>query len=456
MHDVTDTETLAESLYEDDGDVSVGARLVANAHLETSTFDSDADEEMLLCKLPFGERGLRFALPRDYIDLIERFDGSRDTDDVVKDYLATYSGKRDDKPADWWNRLARESLQAKGLLVAVGDDPKMAGRAKQKGRAFLYVKLPVFRPALVQWISRRLRFFFSPVVVMAAIAGFIAMHAVVYGYLFPTHGFSLDSLSTADLALIMLFSTLGTIVHEFGHSGAAARYGCRNMEIGWGIYLIYTVLWSDVSDAWKLPRAQRAMVDAGGVYLECYFLLVMFVSYFATGNTVFLFAFIFINLSMATTLNPFLRMDAYWFLSDLFGIVNLRERQVRWVESLVTGQTATDQVGLSRRAKLFLGWYSVLGTVFMSCLVYFLYRYVIFDVAVGMPGRLADYAANAGGYTFLQHVDQLLEIGWRSVTLLGGTLLAFAVVRMVGRVLRLLVRAVTIRTGFGRVGAAHG
>ena len=117
--------------------------LVKNPLLETSPFDSDADELMMLCKLPNGDRSVRFALPKDYLDLIDYFDGERSISETVIAFLGEYKGSRKDKDKSWWQKLIIKSLLVKGLLIRVGDDPATAAHAKQGRRAFLYIKLPL-------------------------------------------------------------------------------------------------------------------------------------------------------------------------------------------------------------------------------------------------------------------------------------------------------------------------
>lgn len=404
-------------------------RFHVNPLLEVSDFDSSADKPMLLCALPSGDEYARFAVPAVYMDLVRQFDGTRTVDEAVDAFLA--GNPRYER--DWVGRLLEQSLIPKGLLLREDQDPRNAATRKQSKRAFLYIKLPIIGPGFVDPVARCLSFMFNKAALWLGLLLFIASHIYVYGVLVEPGKIDFNTLNAGSILLLMLLSTLGTLCHEFGHASAAAHYGCRKMTIGWGLYIIYTVLWTNVSDAWKLPRKQRAVVDVGGVYFESLFLLLMLGLYLYTGNQIFLFAFIFIDLSIATTFNPFLRMDGYWLMSDLFGIVNLRSQQMKWLRGMLSrwfgdGSEASDG-GLTPVARRVLGVYTLLGMVFLGYILTVIYKMVVLNVLMAFPGMVRDLWLDAkDGIAALTLLGGLLELAWRALLLFGAsvTLYSFA------------------------------
>lgn len=401
-----------------------GSRSFANPLLEVSDFDSDSSKPMVLCVVPSENDPIRFAIPAVYMELVQEFDGERTAEEAIDAFLERKPGTFE---KEWLQRLVSQSLIPKGILVYAHQDPGRVAVSSQPKRAFLFIKLPIIRPSVVDPIAQRLGFMFKRPALILGLLLFIASHAYVYGVLFKEQNVDFNQLDAASILLVMLFSTLGTICHEFGHAGAAAHYGCRRMTIGWGLYIIYTVLWTNVSEAWKLPRRKRAIVDIGGVYFESIFLLLMLALYLQTGNMIFLFAFVFIDLSIATTFNPFLRMDGYWVMSDLFGIVNLRKQQLVWLQgiasSLFGNGTPVVQSNLSRRAKWALGIYTVLGTLFLVYILKVIFQFVILNIAGGYPALLQEFwHALRGGMTILEFLSGFLEIFWRTLMLLGAAI----------------------------------
>lgn len=396
---------------------------VINPLLEVSDFDSDAGKPMKLCMLSRHDGGgeVRFAMPAEYVELAREFDGSKDVDSAVQAYLDRHGSTRD---MAWLRRLVIESLIPKGIIIHADRDPRDVAASNQSTKAFLHVKLPLIKASVVEPVARRLSFMFRPTVMVLGLALFIAAHVCVYGVLFRHQHFEFSQLDMTSVLLMMLFSTLATTCHEFGHATAAAHFGCRNMTIGWGLYLIYTVQWTNVSDAWKLPRQQRAVIDIGGVYFESFFLIALLAAHLWTGNPVYLFGFIFIDLSIATTFNPFLRMDGYWLVSDLFGIVNLRKQQEIWWQDLLMyllrrpGQSPRST--LSTRAKWVLGLYTVFGTLFIGYIMVTIFQVVVLSVITDLPAFLDQTLEKlASGATWLTVLHALMELGWRVLVILG-------------------------------------
>lgn len=398
-------------------------RPIKNPLLELSAFDSDAGKPMLLCVVPGDAGAVRFAVPAIYLELIEQFDGARSAGQAIDAFIERRPGLFQ-RP--WLQRLVDESLIPKGLLVHEHQDPGRAGASTQPKRAFLHIKLPIVPPGVVDPVARRLGFLFRREALALGLIAFLASHVYVYAVLLHERPVDFNRLDAAAILWLMLLSTAGTIVHEFGHAAAAARYGCRRMTIGWGLYLIYPVLWTDVSQAWKLPRRQRAVVDIGGVYFESIFLLLMLALYLNTGDVVFLFAFVVVDLSIATTFNPFLRMDGYWLMSDLFGIVNLRKQQLVWLRGiahmLFGGAAPAVRSNLTAKARWVLGIYTVLGLLFLAYIVTVIFKFAVLDVLGEYPHLVQAFWQHLrAGMSVPQFLNGVLELMWRTLMLFGAS-----------------------------------
>ena len=133
-------------------------------------------------------------------------------------------------------------------------------------------------------------------------------------------------LSGTQIVCSVALTMLGVVVHEFGHLTACARFGARHGGIGLGVYWCMPVLYAEVSGAWMLPRLQRAAVDVGGVYFQCAYLIGLGAIYLASGARPFVEAMVWTHFLMLHTLNPVLKYDGYWLLTDLGGMPNLHEQ----------------------------------------------------------------------------------------------------------------------------------
>jgi putative peptide zinc metalloprotease protein len=122
------------------------------------------------------------------------------------------------------------------------------------------------------------------------------------------------------------------ILHEFGHALTAKRYGCQVPTMGVAFLVMYPVLYTDTTDAWKLTsHKQRIHIGAAGMISELGLACIatFFWSFLPDGifrNIAFVIATTSWILTIAINVNPFMRFDGYYILSDILGIQNLQSR----------------------------------------------------------------------------------------------------------------------------------
>ena len=143
---------------------------------------------------------------------------------------------------------------------------------------------------------------------------------------FP-HLFSLGGAMSFAIAL-----TFAKLCHEFGHAYMAKRAGCRVQSMGLAFMVMLPMFYTDVSDAWRVnDRRSRLLIGAGGVLAElllaCIALLAWSLLPDGPARTA---AFMLASATWITTLlinlNPFMRFDGYFLISDLWGVDNLQGR----------------------------------------------------------------------------------------------------------------------------------
>lgn len=120
-------------------------------------------------------------------------------------------------------------------------------------------------------------------------------------------------------------------IHEFGHATACSYHKQKHGKIGFGIYLFTPVLYIDLSEAWNLTPKQRVKVNLAGILFEMIVgQLLILVNLFLNKNIID-FIILGIISRCIYNLNPLLRTDGYWVLSDLLGEPNLREKSKKHV-----------------------------------------------------------------------------------------------------------------------------
>ena len=170
---------------------------------------------------------------------------------------------------------------------------------------------------------RHLAWLFDRRLVLATLAAFGLVTAATLGRAADA---ILVPLTGADLAVLYVCCLLSTLIHELGHAAACARYGCPPGVIGVGLYLVFPVLFTDVTRAWRLSPRQRAVVDMGGLYFQAVLMAGLGLYGLLTSNLVALRLQWVTFFTMLHTLNPVFKMDGYWLFSDLTGLPNLHRR----------------------------------------------------------------------------------------------------------------------------------
>ncbi len=208
-------------------------------------------------------------------------------------------------------------------------------RAENLGRVMgiFFMKVPLLNPN--QMLSRTLPFFSWLFTLPGLILWVMLMTAA--GIVVFSRS---DDLSSPVLAMLegnnmyFLFGALIglKIVHEFGHAYACRTFGGYVPEMGVFLVLFTPLAYVDATDSWSFSKAhRRAIVTLGGVYFESIVgALAVFVWALTEASTLNTVAYQVMILSTVTTalfnLNPLLRYDAYYLVSDLAGIPNLRKR----------------------------------------------------------------------------------------------------------------------------------
>ncbi len=184
------------------------------------------------------------------------------------------------------------------------------------------------------------------------------------------------------------------ILHELGHAYTAKRYGCHVPTMGVAFLVLFPVLYTDATEAWRLrSRRQRLLIGAAGTITELSLaaLATFLWNFLPDGvlrSVTFLVATSSWIMGLMVNLNPFLRFDGYYMLSDWLRVPNLQERAFalgRWrLRELLfgTGEPPPEQTTASLRHKLVIYAWAVWVYRFflflgIALLVYFLFFKVL-------------------------------------------------------------------------------
>ncbi|MEL6298036.1 MAG: site-2 protease family protein [Pseudomonadota bacterium] len=236
---------------------------------------------------------------------------------------------------------ADEPLSKHGLLTAArsgaelyaADADKHARRLAGLLHAYAFFRVPLCHPdRMLDALVPKLGFLFSRW--SALIISLLAVLAIYLAsrqwdaFLAAASGLLTISGAIAFAVAVALVK----VVHELGHAVVAKRYGCRVPTLGVAFMLLYPMLYTDVSDAWRLRDArQRMAIAVAGCAGELAVavvatLLWVFVQDGIARDACFYLAGASWLMSLVINLNPFMKFDGYHLLSDATGIANLHAR----------------------------------------------------------------------------------------------------------------------------------
>jgi putative peptide zinc metalloprotease protein len=385
--------------------------LCLNSRMMVYGFDGEARQPMLICELPTKEPDApaRYLLPAVLVDLLKQFNGIAQTDVILHRYVASHKQYSVEKLSS----LVQEYFVRKGLLLPEGRDFSPEA-SFSKRRSYMYLKKTLLPARVVSFLSRPVSWLFYWKVVLALVPAFIATQVIYFMLVFSKYHFNLNNVNGVDLVLLMLLTSFLGLFHELGHAAALNHFGYQRATIGWGLYLSLTVFYTDLSDAWRLKRLERALVDVGGIYFHCITLIFLLVLVLRFQIPALVYCFFFVDLQIAGSLNPFLRMDGYWLVSDLFGIADLRRECLTVIEQyfwrFVGRETKLKShlAHLSRRNRVFVALYLACGAAFSTYIYKVLFAQLAFIVLPAYPRLLATFWMTA--ITTPGHILTLLNL----------------------------------------------
>jgi putative peptide zinc metalloprotease protein len=228
---------------------------------------------------------------------------------------------------------------------------------------YLFLRIPLVRPdrwltAAYPWIRGIFTPAFRNAVLLVAVLSLYLVarrwddYLDTFSYLFSIEGAVYFALTLSALK----------VVHELGHAFTAKRYGCRVPSMGVAFLVLWPVLYTDVTESWKLAsRGQRLAVGVAGVLTEltCAVFATLAWSFLPDGpmrSAAFLVSTTTWVSTVLINLSPFMRFDGYFVFSDWLEMPNLHQRAfalARWwlrERLLDLGDPAPEELPPGRRA----------------------------------------------------------------------------------------------------------
>lgn len=304
--------------------------------------------------------------------VVEQLDGSTSLDVIRRRVEKRFESALE---AETLTRFVR-TLGELGLLENAAPGKAPAPRGRLQGNP-LYLRIRLFDPnRLLGWLIGPSRPFFTRTF-LALSATLIVLALLVSATSSGRLARDIAGLFQLDL-LALVFVTVVAVgmAHELAHGVTCRRFGGQVHDIGFMLIYFTPAFYCNVSDTWLFPeKSRRLLVTFAGVYFELFIWAVAALSWRVTdgGTWINLLALVVMATSGVKTLlnlNPLIKLDGYYLLSDALGIPNLRRRAFAYIGGLLTGRGgAAAAVPPTRRERRVFLWYGLASAIYSFLLL---------------------------------------------------------------------------------------
>ena len=251
--------------------------------------------------------------------LLQLFDGSRSVEEATQSI--NYEMKLSISPQEVRELVVSTFAKFLDLPASFGVAEVELQRTVPN---YLRLSTMIVNGGRVATVTRYLQQLFRPRVVgILMVAGAVLLLVALLQY-WGALAYYFTNAPLTDVGPFLFVMLNLSIVHELGHAAACRYYGVHHGGIGVGFYLLTPVMYADVTAAWELPPRQRVIINVAGMYFELVYCVGLLLLLFLTGKPVYLGFTLIVLVHTLYNLNPFLRTDGYWVLTDATGQSNLR------------------------------------------------------------------------------------------------------------------------------------
>lgn len=244
----------------------------------------------------------------------------------------------------------------------------------------LFARIPVYDPdRLLKSLLPLINILFSPLgfIVWITILG-IGIKSLIDNFNLAMQQ-SQGILAPDNLFMLYAGIAIVKLIHEFGHSAAVRRFGGEVHTMGIMLIMLTPLPYMDATAAWAFrKRWKRILAGASGMLFELFIASIAMIVWAHTGDGLlhslaYNMAFAASVSSIIFNINPLLKYDGYYMLSDLVDTPNLQQQgqlETKYLaEKYLFGKKDAIAVASSGRESFLLVLYNIASTI---------YRFIVF------------------------------------------------------------------------------
>jgi putative peptide zinc metalloprotease protein len=378
------------------------------------------------------DKGNFFRLSPTQWQLAQLFDGVRSYQEIAELFTAETGAPLDEadvrlfasnmEESDFWFKTPQE----KNLALSQKLMEQRSRRAQRKSKINLaHISLSAWDPdRYFDWLDRTIgNFVYSRWCVLAVVLLFL-FEATVFiakwnliGPDIPLY-YNFTHKSFLDLVQFWLIFLFLGFIHESAHGLTCKHYGGQVHSMGFMFLYLMPAFYVDVTEVWvSASKVQRLATIIAGIWVEmtvCGLAMIVWSNTMA-GQWLHDFAYQLILITglavIVVNLNPLIKLDGYYFLTEMIGIPDLKERSTAflsgWFQSRVLRLPVEMPVVPRKRAPFYI-LYAIASGAYSYTLLFFVIR-LSYNIA---SKWMAEFALiPAGALALLMFRSRLRALG---------------------------------------------
>jgi putative peptide zinc metalloprotease protein len=328
------------------------------------------------------------------------FDGQRSYEEISQLYFQEtgieYSAPEVRELADsldgigFWYKTPLEKNIA--LMQKTAEERRKMFKQKTKFGDLSIIAFPAVNPdRFLDWLHERIGFFYTwwftliTMVAFAFMAGIFITHWSEVGRdTFQFYNFA--DKTWWDVAVFWGLATVLMSLHEIGHGLTCKHYGGHVSAMGFALIYLSPAFYTDTTEGMVTGnRQQRLMISLAGVWTELMICAIATPLWWGTppGTAVHDFAYTIILVTgigvVLINWNPLIKLDGYHMLSEILGIVDLKEASTLYVSSWVkkhVWRLPVDVPYVPKSRRLGFAVYAILSGIYSYTVLYVIASFV--------------------------------------------------------------------------------
>lgn len=349
--------------------------------------------------VPSQEAMYRFPLPN--WNLAQLFDGVRSFEEIAQLYSGQTGAEYDAdevrefaaslESAAFWYKTPQE----KNILLMQKDAQKRRKTLKAKKSKYgdlAQITFPAVNPdKFLTWFHRYTYWVYSWWWTLLTLALFAFMTWITLDHWSEIgrdtlHFFNFAEKTWADVGTFYLVAVGAMCWHEIGHGHACKHFGGRVPSMGFLLIYLTPGFYTDTTEGQVMAtRYQRLVIALAGAWAELYICAIATILWWVSPPETALHSVSYMMMlitgiaSLLINFNPLIKLDGYYMMCEIFGLVDLKENSTAYVSAWVKRniwRLPVDVPYVPRRWRLGYVSYALLSGLYSYTVLYVVARFV--------------------------------------------------------------------------------